>query len=404
MTRLSWFWIFALCLVTVSAQPVLGQTRYTLTDLGTLGGSSSYATSINDRGEVVGWSKLPSEGNWLDHAFRTSPNRPINPATDDLGPLGGVYSEARAINNSGQVVGIASLIGGVEHAFRTAPDRPIDPFTDDITLVLPGKGSSAGMVNAAFGINASGQVVGVANMGLIGFRAFRTAPNSVVNPATDDLGQPNAVAYGVNDSGQAVGTVGVWNKVIHATDARAFRTAPNSPINPLTDCFGTLGGTESEARGINNQGQVIGWSDTAGDSAIHAFLSAPNGKVNALSDLGTLGGTNSWAWGINEPGHVVGIAETSGDASHAFLYDGTRMIDLNTLIDPTPGWTLTWAYDINNLGQIVGVGLSPSGDHRAFLLTPVPEPSGFAMLLAGLFGVAVAIRARVGHRREARHA
>ena len=37
---------------------------------------------------------------------------------------------------------------------------------------------------------------------------------------------------------------------------------------------------------------------------------------------------------------------------------------------------------INDSGQIVGDGVAPSGDYDAFLLTPVPEPSTIALLLA----------------------
>src|SRR5438552_1219617 len=69
-------------------------------DLGTLGGSDSYAFGINDRGAVVGKAATPSDGY---HAFRwTHPH-----GMQDLGP-----GTASAINRNGDIVGSS---GG--HAF-----------------------------------------------------------------------------------------------------------------------------------------------------------------------------------------------------------------------------------------------------------------------------------------------
>jgi probable HAF family extracellular repeat protein len=100
-----------------------------------------------------------------------------------------------------------------------------------------------------------------------------------------------------------------------------------------------------------------------------------------MIDLGTFGGTDSEALGINNSGQVVGEAETSSGAEHAFLYNGSGSIqDLNDLIGST-GWTLSDAAGINDSGQIVGTGTNPSGAQQAFLLTPVPEPAAITLLL-----------------------
>ncbi|MBA3485390.1 MAG: hypothetical protein H0T51_26645, partial [Pirellulales bacterium] len=100
--------------------------------------------------------------------------------------------------------------------------------------------------------------------------------------------------------------------------------------------LGTLGRPFSYGAGINDSGQVAGWSEITGGAAYqyHAFLwtpTTPNGDSGTLNDLGALGGTYSVGTGINDSGQVTGSAFTTGDAArHAFLYDGT-MNDLGTL-------------------------------------------------------------------------
>ena len=50
-----------------------------------------------------------------------------------------------------------------------------------------------------------------------------------------------------------------------------------------------------------------------------------------MQDLGTLGGSDSFGVAINASGQVTGHADTAGGAAHAFLWDGTTMLDLGTL-------------------------------------------------------------------------
>jgi probable HAF family extracellular repeat protein len=166
----------------------------------------------------------------------------------------------------------------------------------------------------------------------------------------------------------------------------------------VTD-LGTLGGsyTQSSAMGINNSGQVAGWSGTTGDAAQHAFLYSGS----QMTDLGTLGGvyTNSNANSINNSGQIVGWS-FSADLSnqHAFLYGNGTMTDLNSLIARSSGWKLYGAHGINDNGWIVGTGINSSGQYHAFLLTPVPEASTLALM--GIAAVSLTRHTR-RHRRAA---
>ncbi len=82
---------------------------------------------------------------------------------------------------------------GGSHAFRTAPNKRIDPATDELGTLAPSGHNAKGSGDTyAYGINDSGQVVGTSDIGINApfggtFHAFRTAPNGAINPATDDL-------------------------------------------------------------------------------------------------------------------------------------------------------------------------------------------------------------------------
>jgi probable HAF family extracellular repeat protein len=132
---------------------------------------------------------------------------------------------------------------------------------------------------------------------------------------------------------------------------------------------------------------VTGLSEIVpGNTALYrAFRTTATGTLAGPgADLGTLGGPVSAGRAINSHGVVVGEADTAGGERHAIIYD-TAMRDLNLLIPPGTGWVLNRAFGINDAGMITGWG-TINGQERAYLLTPVPEPSG--LTLAGIALVA----------------
>jgi probable HAF family extracellular repeat protein len=83
-------------------------------DLGTLGGSFSQGSAINALGQVTG-AAATADGS--AHAFRWT----ASGGMQDLGTLGGATSQATAISALGQVAGFAATAAGPAHAFLWTP-------------------------------------------------------------------------------------------------------------------------------------------------------------------------------------------------------------------------------------------------------------------------------------------
>lgn len=111
----------------------------------------------------------------------------------------------------------------------------------------------------------------------------------------------------------------------------------------------TLGGAQAAAFGINDNGDVVGWSLTR-DGEQHACLWENGAPV----DLGTLGGTQARAWAINNAGTIVGESLLAGGSGpgqfKAFIVDGGPMAML-----PGLGGSWSVAYAINESGTATGI-------------------------------------------------
>lgn len=326
---------------------------YTATALGTIGGSFSFAYAINNNSQVTGDSY---NANGHRHATLW-----INGTPYDLGIFStnttDTQSQSYAINSLGQIAGTSvveshqGFSGGTQAAF----------WNNSVITNLGSLGGATATYLAysfAYGINNGGQVVGYSQM----------IPNGSGNHATlwsggvmTDLGTlitgGTSQARAINDSGQIVG----WAN----TAPPGYNHAVLWSNGVMTD-LGTLGG-HSYAYAINNNGQIVGNSS----SPYHATLWS-NGVI---TDLGTVAGGNwSEAYAINNSGQVVGYSQTS-TGQRATLWSNGSAVDLNTLVTLGNGVILNEAHGINDAGQIVANGRNASGTiQSAYLLSPITPP------------------------------
>jgi probable HAF family extracellular repeat protein len=347
------------------------QIHYTVTDLGTLGGTFSQAFGVNNKGSVVGFATLP--GDTALHAFLWREGLMI-----DLGTLRGAappaYSQPFSVNESDEVVGFSET---------SDPDPLGENFCGDslvclpflwqggVMTPLPTLGGNNGQAGT---INNRGQVVG-------------TAENSIPDPTcavpqvlqfkpviweksqARELptvgGDPEGLGGPINDNGRAVGVT--FNCSGSSGHAVLWH-------NGAATDMGTLGDLGLAPSDINNKGQVVG---TAGDpsGAIQLAFLWQNGVA---SSLGTLpGDVQSHSNSINDKGQVEGqsCAPSGFPDCSVFLWQNGLMTDLNT-VSPAGSPHMVDSGKINARGQIVGLAITSTGEFHAFLASPTDESQG----------------------------
>lgn len=343
---------------------------YEFIEIGTLGGTTSSATSINQSGHVTGSSMIT--GNVTRHAILWD-----GVALLDLGTLGGDYSEGLAINDSDKVAGISKTFFGFLHATLWSGAVKTD-------LGMVDNPSGTGAVSYANGIGDDGKVVGSGQTA----DYYRHATLWKNPTEMKDIDKSDKIVQSDASAINAQGTIVGWMSTTSGSmnPRHAFKWVGSTYAK--TD-LGTLGGVISYAKDVNDVGHIVGSSQTAGSSNYHAVRWT--GAAPAI-DLGTLGGANSHAYAINSAGVIVGSSQVQGSSAyHAALWNGTQAIDLNALLDPvttSAGWILESARDINDDGWIVGDARNDAlGIWRGVLLKPTVSTSGaFSELGYGMAG------------------
>jgi probable HAF family extracellular repeat protein len=334
-----------------------------IVDLGTLPGDAySAAVKLNEARQVVGWSAqdvFGSPGNRRSFLWDDG-------VMTDLGNLGNPDLETMAtdINEAGQVVGWSFISSTDQRAFLWENGEMRDL----------GVGNSS---SAAVAINDAGQVAGW-------YYAYTSNPpydwefhvflwqdgvtTDLGRVADADPGSPrNMGVTGLNNKGQIIG----WSESIerHACDARAWLWE-NGAFTDLTNTSGCMALTESIANDINDAGQIAAWRGSHYEGPNRAYL-WENGTWTALLPPNAEGN----ALGINNRGQIVG-----GFGGGPFISETDRTITV--LPDGFPPSFSSGASDLNEAGDVVGSAV-PDGSDRgqhAVMWTMTAPISGPATL------------------------
>ena len=372
--------------VTQASLAASGGPGYSVYNLPSAGGTVSSGNSIDNLGIISGDSNQPGDqtthatvwlfGSRFDLGTLGGANSDVQwPVKNNVGVISGI-AETAEVNKLGEAWSCSAFFPG------NATLHNCLGFVSEWGQLraLPTLGGYNGF---ATGTNDFGQTVGWAENTVhdttcnppqvLQFRAVIWGPGKDQIDELPPLPGSDTVsaATAINDAGQVVGISGICSNAVGGFSAiHAVIWQNGKPAD-----MGNIGGAAwNTPMAINRNGVVVGFANVQPGGALlaHAFIWTRSG---GMRDLGTLPGqgadAQSQALGINDQGQVVGLSCTAGFAScQAFLWQNDVMTNLNSLVAPGYDDQLIQASDINDAGVITGEAADSSGDVLSFVATP----------------------------------